>query len=291
MCYIIYIIFHSINENMNTEYIETSGFEGLGTSERQSLARLWRSSKSTVTPKQAAKIWQLTPSQAAKRLARLNKKGWLERISQGVYILVPIESLTSDVVPEEPFAIATEMFPPCYIGGVNAANYWDLTEQLFRTITVMTEKNVQNRNPILAGTEYVLHTLKPQYFYGLKSVWLGGVKVKISDPTRTLIDMLMFPDFCGGLNFIVDVLGNYLKSEMKNIEQFIQYLEVVPNRAALKRLGFLLERNFPEEQELMDYCQQNLTTGYAKLNPAQACDKLVTKWRVWVPQSWKEKAV
>lgn len=276
---------------MNIKHSKKNALAGLGKLERTSLSQLWRDTKITITPKEAAEIWQLNSVQAAKRLAWFNKKGWLERIRQGVYIAIPLDSLISDIVPEEPFAIATQVFSPCYIGGINAANYWDLTEQLFRTVTVMTEKKVQNRKPVLAGTEYILHTLKPQYFYGLKTVWLADVKVKISDPTRTLVDMLMFPDFCGGLRFIVDVLENYFKSDMKNIEQFIEYLAKAPNGAALKRLGYLLELKFPDEQRLIEYCAQNLTTGYAKLNPAQPCEKLVTKWRVWVPESWKEKAV
>lgn len=273
---------------MNIKYSEKPVLAGLGKLERAGLSQLWRGAKTTITAKQAAEIWQLNPVQAAKRLAWFNKKGWLERIRQGVYIVVPLDSLSSDIVPEEPFAIAAQLFSPCYIGGVNAANYWDLTEQLFRTVTVMTEKLVQKRKPVVAGTEYILHTLKPNYFYGLKTVWLAGVKVKISDPTRTLVDMLMFPDFCGGLRFISDVLENYLKSAMKNIEQFIEYLGKAPNGAALKRLGYLLELKFPEEQVLIDYCAQNLTAGYAKLNPAQPCEKLITRWRVWVPELTKD---
>lgn len=276
---------------MNIKNSNKSALGGLGKLERASLSQLWRDTKTTITPNQAAEIWQINPVQAAKRLAWLNKKGWLERIRQGVYIAVPLDSLTRDIIPEEPFVIASQVFSPCYIGGVNAANYWDLTEQLFRTVTVMTEKKLQNRKPVLAGTEYILHTLKPQYFYGLKTVWLDGVKVKISDPTRTLVDMLMFPDFCGGLRFISEVLENYLKSDIKNIEQFIEYLDKAPNGAALKRLGFLLELQFSEEQDLIEYCAQNLTTGYTKLNPAQPCEKLVTKWRVWVPELCKEKTV
>lgn len=264
---------------------------GLGKEERAALSALLRVIKITITPGQAAEIWQLNEVQAAKRLASYSKKGWLERIRQGVYIPVPLDSLTSDVIPEEPFAVAAELFSPCYIGGVNAANYWDLTEQLFRTVTVMTEKTIQNRKPVIAGNEYILHTLKSRYFYGLKTVWLAGVKVKVSDPSRTLVDMFMFPDFCGGLRFIVDVLGNYLSSDMKNIDQLIQYLSKSQNGAALKRLGFILELKFPEEQQLIEYCAQNLTAGYAKINPDQSCEKLITRWRVWIPKSWKERMV
>jgi predicted transcriptional regulator of viral defense system len=103
--------------------------------------------------------------------------------------------------------------------------------------------------------------------------------------------MLMFPNFCGGLRFIVDVLRNYLQSDMKNNDQFIEYLSKSQNGAALKRLGFILEHNFSEEQKLIEYCAKNLTTGYAKLNPTQACEKLVTHWRVWVPNAWKDNMI
>ena len=272
------------------KYSESMPLGGLGKLERASLSVLLRNTSTTITPRQAAEIWQLNPVQAAKRLAWYKQKGWLQRIRQGVYIPVPLVSLSSDVVPEEPFAIAAQLFSPCYIGGVNAANYWDLTEQLFRTVTVMTEKMIQDRKPVIADTQFILHTLKPKYFYGLKTVWLAGVKVKISDPTRTLVDMLMFPDFCGGLRFIIDVLANYFQSDLKNIDQLIEYLDKAQNGAALKRLGFLLELNFAEEKRLIEYCAQNLTTGYAKLNPTQSCEKLVTRWRIWVPESWKEKS-
>lgn len=291
MCYIIYIFIHLSYEKFIMKYSDNTILGGLGKQERLFLSVLLRNINTTITPSQAAEIWQLNAVQAAKRLAWYHQKGWLQRIRQGVYIPVSLLSLSSDVVPEEPFAIASQLFTPCYIGGANAANYWDLTEQLFRTVTVMTEKMVQNRKPVIAGTEFVLHTLKPQYFYGLKTVWLAGVKVKISDPTRTLIDMLIFPDFCGGLGFIVEVLRNYFHSDMKNIDQFIQYLDMIRHGAALKRLGFLLEINCSEEKQLIEYCAQNLTKGYAKLNPAQACETLVTRWRIWIPESWKGKAV
>jgi predicted transcriptional regulator of viral defense system len=289
MCYIIYLIIHIKDEDKNMKYSNNQLLAGIGKKERIFLSELLRSTKNIIVVKQAAEIWQISEVQAAKRLAYLKKKGWLERVRQGVYIPVPLDSLTSAVVPEEPFAIAAELFAPCYIGGMNAANYWDLTEQLFRTITVMTERPVQNRKPIIAGTEFLIHTLKPRYFYGLKTIWLSDIKVKISDPSRTLVDMLMFPEYCGGIRFIADVLNNYFHSQMKDIDKLVNYLKQGKNGAALKRLGFLLELNIPEEKYLISYCANNLTTGYAKLNPGQICEKLVTRWRIWVPMSWKDK--
>lgn len=271
------------------KYSQNEQILGLGQEERRKFARLLQDTKGVITVENASKTWSLNRSQAAKILSWYNKKGWLRRISQGVYIPVPLSSETRDVIPEEPFVVAAELFAPCYIGGMNAANYWDLTEQIFQSITVMTSKIIAKRNQIIAGTEYKIHTLKPEAFFGLKSIWFGEVKVKISDPTRTLVDMLMYPQFCGGIAFISDVLQNYLASEQKDIDCLIDYLKKANNGAALKRLGFLLEANESDELDLMAYLQDNLTQGYAKLNPEQECPRLIRKWRIWVPESWKNK--
>lgn len=271
------------------KYSDNLQYSGLGRLEREALALLLHDTTAIITVVEAANLWSLTRTQAAKRLALYNRKGWLKRIAQGVYIPVPLQSLTSDVVPEEPFVVATQLFSPCYIGGMNAANHWDLTEQLFKSVTVMTEKRIMNRAQNIAGTEYIIHVLKPRYFFGLETVWLGGVKVKISDPTRTLVDMLMFPAFCGGLSFINDVLVSYFKSDFKKVDLLISYLDQAKNGAALKRLGFFLELNFPDEKELIHYCSNHLSAGYAKLHPGQRCTKLIRRWRLWLPENWKGK--
>lgn len=262
---------------------------GLGPLERERLSKLLRETKVTISVHQAAKSWKMDRDQAAKLLSWYNKKGWLNRIARGVYIPVPLSSQTSDVVPEEPFAIAEKLFSPCYISGVNAANYWGLTEQIFRTVTVMTRKQVMKRKEKIAGTEYDLHTLKSDHFFGLKSIWLSGIKVQISDPTRTLVDMFMFPAFCGGIRFIEDVLINYINSKYKDIDLLIKYLERSKNGAAIKRLGFLIEINSLDQQKLIDFCSNNLTKGYAKLSPSLDCVRLVSRWHLWVPEHWKEK--
>lgn len=262
---------------------------GLGAIERKRLSKLLRETQVTISVAEAAKILGMERKQAAKILSWYNKKGWLKRIYRGVYLPVPLTSSTSDIVAEEPFAIAEKLFAPCYIGMMNAANYWDLTEQIFQTITVMTPKLVSDRNPKIAGSEYILHTIKPLYFFGLKSIWLNDVKVKISDPTRTIVDMLMFPKFSGGLRFIVDVLQSYYRSEYKDMDLLMNYLEKAQHGAAIKRAGFLIEKYFPDEKQIINYCLQNLKEGYVKLSPSLDCPRLIRRWRLWVPDNLKGK--
>jgi len=53
-----------------------------------------------------------------------------------------------------------------------------------------------------------------------------------------------------------------------------------------KRLGYLAERFAPEETYLIQECQSRMTEGNAKIDAALSADKLVTKWRLWVPDNW-----
>jgi len=265
-----------------------SKLTGLGKIEREKYSALLRGFKATISVADAASTLNIQPDKAAMLLALFARKGWLKRIHYGVYIPIPLESTTSDVLPEEPFAIANELFSPCYIGGMNAANYWNLTEQIFRTITVMTQKQLRDRRPNIAGIEYAIHTIKPRYFFGLKSIWAGQRNVNLSDPTRTILDMAIFPQFCGGLRFITDVLQNYWRSEHKNVDLLIEYLIQAQNGAAIKRLGFLVEKYFPQEDKLITHCLNNLTQGYVKIMPERDCPRLISHWRLWVPNNWKD---
>ena len=272
------------------KYTKNSQALGLGELERSRLSQLLSDTKAVISVTNAADIWKVDRSHAAKLLSLYQKKGWLRRIVRGMYIEVPLSSPTLDVVPEEPFVIAEKLFSPCYIAGTNAANYWDLTEQIFQSVTVMTQRLIPSRKKTIAGTEYLLHTIKPTYFFGLKTVWVNGMKVKISDPTRTILDMVMYPQFCGGIRFVEEVLKNYFHSSHKNVGLLIEYLEKITNGAAIKRLGYLVEKNFPEEKNLLEFCKKHLTQGYVMLESSLDCNKVVTRWRLRVPENWKGKS-
>jgi len=114
--------------------------------------------------------------------------------------------------------------------------------------------------------------------------------VSVSDPTRTVLDMLNDPKLGGGLRSTVDISLAYLHSDKKDMKLLLDYAARLDNGAVFKRLGFLLERLAAEETATIKECGSKLTTGNAKLDPALTADKLITKWRLWIPASWaKEK--
>ncbi|MFH1146523.1 MAG: type IV toxin-antitoxin system AbiEi family antitoxin domain-containing protein, partial [Pseudomonadota bacterium] len=260
------------------------GLTGLGKTDRKRLAAVMRGTKGTIFVAEAAKILGISPPSTAKLLARWAKKGWLSRVRRGLYVPVPLESRTADIPLEDPWIIADKLYGPCYVGGWSAGEYWDLTEQIFRTVVVMTVRKPRDRNPTIKGTDFMLRTIQAEALFGLRSVWRGQVKVNVSDPTRTVLDMLNDPRVGGGIRSTMDMLSNYLKSQNTNLDLLIKYADKLGNGAVFKRLGFLLENLSPNDQKTINECKFRLTTGKAKLDPTIPTEVLVTRWRLWIPE-------
>jgi predicted transcriptional regulator of viral defense system len=264
---------------------------GIGKLDRQRLAEIIRGTKGVISVSEATAIIQMTASNTAKLLSRWNKKGWLSRLRRGQYAIVPLESKTVDVVLEDPFAVAEKLFGPCYIGGWSAAEHWGLTEQIFRSIIVITAQIPRKREQTIKGTTFLLKSVSTKKLFGLKSVWKGQVKVSISDPSRSIVDLLDDPILGGGIRPAADIFLNYLKSDKRDLKSLLGYAKELGNGAVFKRLGFLLERYEPNETEIIDTCRANLSKGNSKLDPGMAADALVTRWRLWVPKNWAKRKI
>jgi len=261
---------------------------GLSAASRRELSRLLRDNPPLVTTSLAASTLGLTPAAASRRLAAWSRSGWLARVRRGAYVPVPIESPSADVALEDPWSVATTMFAPCYIGGWSAAEHWGLTEQIFRSVCVMTLKRPYDRQPVLRKVRFDLHTVAQSHLIGLKTVWRGGTRVQVSDPARTLVDMLASPSLGGGIRHMAEMLTTLLRGQPKEAPKLLLYAEKLGIGAVYKRLGYLLQRDHAAAAgtaELIATCRRRMTAGYASLDPALPADRLVTAWRVWVPDS------
>ena len=256
---------------------------GLSATSREQLSRVLRDRPAVLTASDAASALGMTHTAAARKLAVWSRAGWLARVRRGVYVSVPIESASNDIALDDPWSVATAMFAPCYIGGWSAAEHWGLTEQIFRSLCVMTTTRPRNRKPLLRKARFELHTVPTANFIGLKTVWRGGTRVRVSDPARTLIDMLAGPALAGGIRHLVEMLSSLVREQPKEVAKLGEYAGMLGIGSVFKRLGFLLQRDHPDQVDLIELCRLNLSAGYAKLDPALPADRLATAWRVWVP--------
>ncbi|OGT76052.1 MAG: hypothetical protein A3G71_02080 [Gammaproteobacteria bacterium RIFCSPLOWO2_12_FULL_38_14] len=262
---------------------------GIGKLDRERLSVLLRGTKYAICVDEAKKLLNLQAPYSSKLLARWAKKGWLSRIKRGVYIPIPLTSETDDVALEDPCIIATKLYSPCYVGGWRALEHYGLTEQLFQSITIFTTKKPRDRHPKIKGIPFILRTIPEKNLFGLKTQWRDGIKVLMSSPTRTIVDLLINPSIVGGIRNVVDILINYLKSDFKNLKMLVNYLKLINNSAAFKRLGFLMEEYAPKEKQIIQLCNQFCTISKTKLDPKLTSKKFVTRWRLWVPKNWEKR--
>ena len=258
----------------------------LGSLSRKRFSKVLRETGETIIPQEVSKILGMTRQSSSLLLSYWNKQGWVRRIQRGLYIPIPLEADSRDISIEDPSLVAMCLFSPCYIGGWSATEYWDMTEQLFHTVLVMTVKRPNNRNPNIDGMKFKLKSISKDKLFGLKTVWRGQSKIKVSDPSRTIADMLIEPKMGGGIRPVRDVFQNYLRSENRDIKLLIRYCRKLKNGTAFKRLGLLLEMDAPEETKVLKICKDNLSQGYSKLDSSLNCSKIITKWKLYVPKSW-----
>jgi len=252
---------------------------------RQRLSKLLREGGDVLTVENAARILESTNADTAKALARWSKQGWLSRIKRGVYVPVPVESISSNRALEDAWVVVPELFGPAYIGGWSAAEHWDLTEQVFRDICVFTTRSVARRHQVIHAIPFVVTHVSADQLFGTKSVWRKEKKLAVSDPTRTIVDMLSSPWTGGGIEHVIDCFKQYLKSEHVDAEKLIAYADRLRNAAVFKRLGFLAEQLLAADHPLVTDCKARLSKGNAQLDPALKGDKLVTRWRLFVPSA------
>ncbi len=254
---------------------------------RAKLAKVISTAGDVVKISDAETALNVTRTEAAKLLSSWTKQGWLRRVGKGSYVPVQLDMLTTEQVVDDAWKLVPALFDPAYIAGRSAAEHWDLTEQIFKDILVFTAKPVREKQIETGGVIFSLKHIAPEKIFGTKTIWRGETRVPVSDPHRTIIDMLDEPTIGGGIQHVSECFRHYLHRPDASLETLLLYADRIDNGALFKRLGFLSEHE-PQAEMLIAPCKQRLTKGHAKLDPALSCPRLITRWRLRVPDSWQK---
>ena len=252
---------------------------------RRRLAAVIREAGDIVRIGDAERTLGISRTAAAKLLSRWSGQGWLRRVGPGSYAPVSLDSLISERVLDDPWILVPALYDPAYVGGRTAAEHWDLTEQIFRDIVVMTERPVRARSLNHHGVRFTLRHIQAGTMFGTRSVWRGRTRIAVSDVHRTIIDMLDEPALGAGIQHVDGCLASYFGRKDREDGKLVAYAERIGNGAIFKRLGFLAERR-SGNTALLGACRERLTKGNAKLDPTLPCSRLVTRWRLFVPENW-----
>jgi predicted transcriptional regulator of viral defense system len=251
---------------------------GISAARRQRLERLHRSFGAPFTIAEAAGALDVAPVAARRELGYLSRQGWLTRVRRGLYLPVPLEAARSGEWTEDPWIIASKAFAPCYIGGWSACEHWELTEQVFRDVVVVTSRAVRRRHHELQGMPFLVTARSARAMFGTLNVWRRDVRVAVSDPSRTIVDVLDDPSLGGGIRHVSAVLEEYLRGGHRDDALLVEYGDRLGNRTVFKRLGWLLEL-LGIDGPLREACLTRRSAGLSKLDPTvSATGRIVRRW-------------
>ena len=256
---------------------------GIDGSNRALLERLHRYSTGPFSIQEAAKILAIDDPREGRLLRYLAERGWLSRVRRGLYTTVPLGASEPSAWREDAWVVAARVFAPCYIGGWSAAEHWSLTEQVFRSVLVMTDRPVRASSVEIQDQPFRLKHVPEKRQFGTKVVWRERVRTTVSDPSRTILDILDDPAVGGGIRHGAAVLLGYWASEHRNEELLLSHARRLGNRTVFKRLGFLLEHLEIEAPATIEACLSSLSSGLSYLDPTvQRKGRIVKRWNLWV---------
>lgn len=253
-------------------------------SDRTQIAKLARASRSgIISSADASKVLRVDAKTTGAKLASLTERGWLRRVRRGVYLIVPLETEPGKAATvADPWILAQEVFSPCYIGGWSAAEYWELTEQIFLSTLVVTAAAIRSKSIELAGQEYRLFRVPASRVRIETSVWRNSVRVKLSTRERTIVDCLRNPALSGGVGHLILMMKEYAGHPERDFNKLLIEAREADSGAVWKRLGYLSEILWPSEGSIVSEASRKLSAGNIKLDPSvKARGKLVKRWRVW----------
>lgn len=240
---------------------------GINEKNRKLLESLNRFGKKLFSIEDASQIIGLPIKETRFYLAYFARRGWLARVKRGLYVTVPLGIVNPQEYKENPLIVASQIFSPCYIGGWSAAEHWNLTDQIFNSIFVCTFRKFRNKTVNVQGTDFVLKLVREENASHTKGVWIENVKIQISDPSQTILDILDTPPAGGGIRHVAEVVESYFSSEHCNDAQLLEYIKKHRNRTVYKRLGYIIETLSIPSVETIKECNKNISAGYSVLDP------------------------
>lgn len=226
----------------------------------------------------AAKDALATASNAKSMLDGLTRKGWIIRLRNGIYMVVPLEAGYGGAGnwTLHGFALASAVAEDYYISYISALNYWGMTDRVPEEVLVATAKPQRSRKVIDATIRFVSIGRRKMFGFGTEVV--DGLGVNVASREKAIVDCIERPKYCGGIDEVVKALR--FSKDALDLEKVFEYAVRMGNSAVLKRLGYIAERGGLGELA-NKVANAKLGEGYAYLDPSgPKSGKIRERWRI-----------
>jgi len=149
------------------------------------------------------------------------------------------------------------------------------------SLLFVTPKRKQAMRPELLGVRFELVFIKPERMFGVALLGEPGLRLRVTDRERTVVDMFDRSDLCGGVPTAAAALEAAWPG--LDLERLTAYLERFAGGTVPRRLGYLVERLglLPPGDPLLERWRALLGAGYSLLErggPAEG--PFMRRWRL-----------
>lgn len=235
----------------------------LGPMELRLLFTLEEEAKSTFRTDDAKRILRSSDASVKNVLYRLKKKGRIEEIERGKYLLFPARSGYEGRWSEAPFLIASELVYPYYIGFWSALNYWGMTEQVPSVTFVATTK--RKKKLTYGSIDFEFVTLAEKRFFGIVEEKIEGGRFNISSKEKTIVDCLLYPKYCGGIDEVAK--GIWEEQNELDFEKILDYTKKIGVDVVARRFAYILN-TLEIKNDIADKIAKSSPRGFMWLDPS-----------------------
>ena len=237
--------------------------------------------------------WSFTHEEASEFLSRdvtaairiLRKNGRVIDPARGFYVIIPEEISLTERMPGDRFIddFLTSSDVPYYVCLLTAAAYYGSSHQSPQVFQVMT--NPVRRDIRVRGNKVVFHTKNSIYDTPTIQINTPTGYMKISSPEATIMDMIQFNKYIGGIDYVATVI-----SEMLDKLSMSKLADALPayTLPIQQRTGYVLE--FLGFQSGMDRIWKKVMTQDPIFTPLCVPGRKVrepkdSRWKIIVNQT------
>ena len=197
-------------------------------------------------------------------IEKLQKKKRIVSIKRGVYMVIPLRAIDKKFSLDN-YQLADYLLKEdYYIGLYNAFNLHGFTEQIPTKLFVFNTK--------YSADKKILH-YNFKFFKIKKDKLFGIIKEKYpySDKEKTIIDVLEYPEYLGGLSEVIDMIKQTKYDKVRLIDYAIKYNSI----KIIKLVGLLTNSN-----KLLDLLKKKNALSYYTTIKKTRTKLLEKKWQI-----------
>ncbi|NUN10291.1 MAG: hypothetical protein HUU54_14045 [Ignavibacteriaceae bacterium] len=169
------------------------------------------------------------------RLAEWQKKGYIRRIANGIFVFADVNLDEMHL-----FYLANRIYEPSYISLESAFAYYGfIPESVYRITSVSTKKTSEFRYDDIVFSYRTIHR---RFNFGYNLINWKNVTVKIAEPEKAVIDYFYLNPEINTNNHINEMRFNVMTmNELIDWDKVSRYLGLYDNKNLRKRMHLVKE--------------------------------------------------